>query len=596
MEFLLSPSNAQSKTILALLISNNEATDLLVYSWEENAPLRSAKLKGCGYDRLEYGDRMPLLMIPSNHNASFTLVTESGLTVYDDVLSPEIRRIRIDVPQIFPPNFVGSCRSPLWVQWAKPCRHPEYLKTNDDFFLVREDGELDYFEIVHNKPSKVQSRTGIASLNFNVDSAFAILESFLHQGGDICVVGGDMNDGAVCHLMARVPLNRIQTISNLAPLRDMLILDTTSPEESSKRVFVCSGQGEGHAAVTEIRRGLDAKVGFVVEQEDSSMATGVWILPELIWDHLTVLVSYPLQTSVLRISYLKREIEIADDDLANQGLQLNSQTLAVAVIDENVLVQITASAITILSPLSKMSSVDRKHANRPISIASINRDDRIIATVAKADDGFEVLLSSIVVDDAIYSISDFPKSYSMLEEPSSIIMLRAGGRQLLIIGTIVGSIHVLAIEAGQRVGLLSLYSTETLFPNVEVSAICSLAFLTDSALKLPALACGTRNGWLLGITIASNLPEAKIEETESTEILREESSHVPDILIVRPESAQRIGQTSVQLFSETEDRSAALVLCDSEVHRLAYLHPDWSVTFQVSRVWFTDVLQVCLLE
>lgn len=593
MEFLLSPAEEQPTTVLALLIASSDSTDLIVYSWQEKAPLTTAKLKATGYDRLPTEDRMPLLMIPSNHGASFTLVTESGLTVYDDVIYPEIRRIHIEVPQSFPPDFVGSCRSPLWVQWAKPCRHSEYLKTNDDFFLIRENGELDYFEILHNTPSKVHSRSGVATVNTNVDSAFAILESFLYEGGDICVVGGDMNDSAVCHMMARTPLNRIQTITNLAPLQDMLLLDTTNRDEGAQRKFVCSGKGDGHAAVAEIRHGLEARVGFIAEQEDASMATGLWLLPEPSRNHLALLVSYPSQTSVFRISYETRELENTEDDFGLQGMQLDCQTLAVAAIDETILVQITPSAITMLSLLPKMNSVTSKCSNRSISIATINLEHMLIATVAKANGLYEVLLTSINVDDASCGIDDL-KAHSMVEEPSSLLMCDMGGVQLLLVGTIDGSIRFLAIDQDSELRFVSQSSMLVLFPHVETSAVCSLALLADVEKRLPALACGTRNGWLFGMTILSDLLAMKTDQEETTNIMLGEQSDVPNALALQPESAQRIGQTSVKLTSDPDKRSTALLFCDSEVYHLSIWQPGWSASFKVSRIWFTDALEVGL--
>jgi hypothetical protein len=595
MEFLLS-STTKSKTVLALLVSKNEATYVFLYSWTEQAPLKTVKLESCGPHKLSDKDRMPLLMIPSNHNASFMLVTESGLTVYDDVLSSNCRQIRVELPQKFPSKFVGSSRSPLWVQWAKPCRHSEYLKTNDDFYLVREDGRLEYFEIMHNTPSKVRGGGEIGSINIAVDTAFAILEAPLEQGGDMCVVGGDMTDGAVCHMMARKPLDRFQTIANLAPLTDMLILDTKTREDDSSRILFCSGRGEGHAAVAEIRHGLEARISSIVEQEDSSVATGLWVLPETIWNHLTILVSYPMQTLALRINLEKTSLETVDNEFANHGLQLGSQTLALAVLQQGFLVQITSSATTVISPLSKMNSICMKHANCSVLIASISTDDMLVVTVTMVDNVFRVLLSSINVDEENICINDYSTAYSMEEEPSSILIANAAGIRLLIVGTIAGSVHVLEIGPDHGVRLLSRHSIPTIFPHVEVSAICSLVFLGDPALGLPALACGTRNGWLLSMIMVCSLPMVRPGDRESPNLLQSERNDLLNAITLRPECAQHIGQTSVKLSPDPEDPSAAMLFCDFQVHRLSYMQSDWAASFKVLRAWFTDVAQVCPSE
>ena len=599
MEFLVSPSTAPGKAILALLISRCDETYMLLYTREEHTPLRYAKLEVSR--RLQNNDRMPLMMIPSNQNASFTLVTESGLTVYDDVLTSGYRFINIPVPQTFPDRFVASSRSPLWVQWAKPCRHSGYLETNDDVFLVREDGELHYLEIKYKEPTKVSTRADVDSLNIGVDSAFAILEGPPDQGGDICVVGGDMTDGAVCHIRARAPLEPFQTIRNLAPIRDMLILDTTSRKEDSKRIFICTGKGEGHAAVAEIHHGLEARIGFFAEQEDLSVASGLWVVPGSVFNQVTLLISYPSYTSSLRITFKKPATEkedgehvertiivVADDDLADQGFHMSRQTLAFAGTKEGTLVQITTSAITILSPSSQLSTVDKKHSIDPVLMANIHSDDMLFATIAMVNDGFQIVLGAIDVTDAKISINDFREPYPMTEEPSSILILNVSGLQILIIGTIVGSIHVLAIEPGHGARLISRYSTATLFPQIQPSAICSLAFLSDPAMRLPALACGTRNGWLLGLTIlVPNLPSIRPGQ---------ESSNPTNAFRLQPESAQHIGQTSVQLISDSENRSAALLLCDFEIRHVTYSQPDWLVRFRVSRVWYSDVFRVRILS
>jgi Mono-functional DNA-alkylating methyl methanesulfonate N-term len=536
---------------------------------------------------------MPLLMIPSNHNASFTLVTESGLAVYDNVLSSNVLRIPVEIPQNLPPNFLGSRQSPLWVQWAKPCRHSEYLKTNDDFFLVREDGALEYFEIKHSEPTKPQSRFPVGSLNMCVDSAFAILEGPLDQGGDICVVGGDMTNGAVCHLKARRDPEPFQTIKNLAPIRDMLVLKT-SLDEDAKRMFVCSGKGEGHAAVAEIRKGLEARLGVFAELGASSAATGLWLLPETVPDQLTVLISYPLQTSAMRIDFRESTMESADDDLESQGLQLSSQTVAFAFTNESLLIQITSSAVAILSPVSKKRWLHKKHEKYPVLVATISPDDLLFATVAMVGDGFEVLLSSIDIDEAGISVDNYSEAHSMIEEPSSILIFAVGDMRFLTIGTVAGSIHILAIETGRVARFLSGYSITRLFPHVEESAISSLAFLTDPSLRLPVLACGTRNGWLLAMTIVPHLPTGNPQQGEATNFMQARLGNLADEVTLLSRSAQRVGRTTLALISEPGNLSAALIFCDDKVHRILYSQPDWVTGFQVSRIWFTGVAQVGL--
>lgn len=592
MEFLSSPPSERTKMVLALLISRNEATYLHIYSWEKGAPLTHTKRESCSPRKLRNLDRMPLLMIPANDNTSFTLVTESGLTLYDNVLSPTMQLAHIETPQNFPPTFMGSCRNPLWVQWAKPCRHSEYLKTNDDFFLVREDGVLQYVETKLNETSKLHSTNVVDSLNISVDTAFAVLEGPPYHGGDICISGGDMTDGAVCHLRARVSLEKYQTITNLAPIRDMLVLESNRGEDG-KRLFVCSGKGEGHAAVAEIRRGLEARMNFIAEQEDCAAVTGLWFLPEIGDDKLTLIISNPLQTVAWRIDFKESKLESADNDLAVKGIQLSEQTLALAVTRENLVIQITPSAVTICSTWSKMSSFYSQHASLPVLIATINADDMLFATASMVNHEFQVLLNSIVISDAGISVDGRSEAFNLPEEPSSILILNVDGIQCLVVGTVTGTIHVLSSEPGQQLRPLGQYSIEAIFPQIEQSAVCSLAFLRDATLNAPALVCGTRNGWLFTLSIVRG-QQTTYPEEGPFDAMQGQSRYPSGIIVLRPESAQHIGQTSIALVSDRDNQSAALLLCNFEAYHVSYSQDDWVNNFQVTRIWFTDVLQVCL--
>lgn len=587
MEFLVSSPEAGAKSALALLISRDEATDLHLYSWEENLPLRYAKQEGFGPRRLQDSDRVPLLMIPSRRTASFILVTESGLAVYDDVLSSRMQITRFQISQTFPSTFLSSRRAPLWVQWAKPSRHSKYLQTNDDFFLVREDGELELFEIKHGNPTRLETQCSVGSLKIGVDSAFAILQGARDQGGgDICVCGGDMTDGTVYHLKARQKEERIQTFANLAPIRDMLIVENDQANKPN-RTFVCSGKGEGHAAVVEVRHGLEARRGFIAEQEDSHRTTGLWVLPVTDEDLVTLLISTPVQTRARQIDFKLSTIESADNHDAIQGLALDCQTLAFATTGESLLVQITRSAVTISSTRPDTNSVYKAHEHGPVLLAHISCDHRLFATVVMLDGEFRVLLSSIDRNGAAISVSDFCEADLKTDEPSSVLILNIGTLQILVVGTVAGWIHIFSVERGQRAQSLSQDSISNLFPEIEQSALCSLAFLTESTSGPPTIACGTRNGWLLALKILQERPTAHREEKYASVFAK---------VGLRAEDAQRIGQTSVELIPDSEFPSAALVFCGFQVYHLSSPQLDQMASLQLSRIWFTDFKQVCISQ
>jgi hypothetical protein len=585
MEFLVPSPETGSKAALAVLISKSKATYLYLYSWEDNSPLRNVNLDACSPHRLHDTERMPLLMIPSSRNASFILVTESGLAVYDEVLSPNMRQIYFKTSRDFPPTFTRSRRSPLWVQWAKPFRHANYIDTNDDFFLVHEDGNLEYFELKHSNPTKLHTQVSVGKLPLGVDTAFAILEGDPDQGGgDICVVGGDMTDGGVYHIRARENIEQIQTLTNLAPIRDMLLVDTNQANVS-KRTLVCAGKGDGHASIAEIRHGLEARIGLVTEQQDARQTTGLWVLPTMDKDRVILIVSTPMQTLARRIDFGESTIEPAEDDAEVQGADLDSHTLAFAVTKDEISIQITTSAIIVWTPRLAFQPVRRLHGHCTVSVASINCDLLLCAIVAMMDGEFRVLLGSIDHNATAIGVGDFEAADLKTDEPSSVLIVTIGSKQILLIGTVTGWLHIFHIVRGQSARPLMQCSVSDVFPQIEKSAVCSLALLTDSLIRPATLVCGTRNGWLLNLTVCE----------ESTPVAQGEVDIFGIAQVgVQPGNAQRIGQTSVELIPDSGTPSAALLYCGFQVHRVLVSPSEQTISLQVSRLWFTDSAQVSL--
>ena len=578
-------------------MAGNNATRLYLYTWEDNKSLRYARLESGEPQRLPEPDRLPLMMIPSSQTASFTLVTESGLSVYDDVLSPARRRCHIRIPQIFPPKFVGSSRSPLWVQWAKPPRHSGYRKTNDDFVLVREDGHLEYFEIKHNLPSKLDTRYRVGSLNINVDSAFTILDAPAGYPGDIYIVGGDMNDGAVLAARARNQAESFQVLPNLSPIRDLLVLDSVHPDILGQRIFVSSGKGEGHAAVAEIRQGVEAEIGFEAPPLEIGLATQLWVVPcDIEEGSLTFLLSYPLQTMALRIHFETAVIEGVEEELAEHGLRLSEQTLAYTNTTKNGEVQITPSAIIVLPPESTQSLKQNYLGTSPILIATIHPEGRLLATVEMTDDGFQVATHVIVSLNDTTQVNRMPNEYSTTQEPSSILLLSTNGAQLLIIGTVEGTLDVLKVEDQEGPHLLYSFPMTEAFPRAIPAAICSLVALEKSTSRATAVACGTRSGWVLGFSLHSE-PMSSVSRPGIFSDDDHEMKDPPVDCYLRPRFSQQLGSSGVILIRDAVKQTTALALCDLRTSRLQLLDMEEVTKFSLSRIWWTDAAKVgCTLH
>ena len=277
------------------------------------------------------------------------LVCEHGLASYSNVLGRTSYRKAVSLPRESPRNFKSSGSLPLWVQWARPQRHILRRGTHDDFYLCREDGLLHFVEIQkafgEEDSIRVSLHFDTGSLRCNVDKAFAIMGGSLDEVADVLLAAGDMSDGGVYHCMPRGSPTCNQTIANWAPLTDMLVLQDSQTSASGRdRIFATCGRGEGYGAVTELRVGLEAKIGLIVEHDDAISMTGIWILPDLYRNRLVLLASHPLYSSSMVIDTSNFDIELVEED-ALPGLDLTSPTITAGIVQESVFFQVTPSEI-----------------------------------------------------------------------------------------------------------------------------------------------------------------------------------------------------------------------------------------------------------
>ena len=503
MDFLPSPSKAREKVMLLLLTAQGGASYMLIYSWDVCVGLNSAKPVRCSGQRLPLEDSIPLMLIPSTRWTSFIIATESGLVVYDNILSSEATRISLPLPNDFPPKYESSSRNPLWVHWAKPMRHSRYMETHDDIYLVREDSELLYCEINYPSPNKVDAHFSPGNLGVTVDSAFATLEGPLSQGGDIILAGGDMTDGGVFHCRPRTNAICIQPLPNLAPIHDMLTVNGHDHKGSralvdtdrQERVFICSGKGSGHAAVTEIRHGLEARIGLNADQNDYSTVNGLWILQGTATDRLLFLSSFPLHTSALLLSVTELESELINGEVC-PGVDFSGSTLAAASVVNGLTIQVTLSTITAMkspldAPLARRSLLPSQAL-----VASIHAPESLFVIGSKANDAFELQLGVVSIEAQSVRIGNIGTPFHMELEPVSLTFTQLGSVLLLHVGTGDGVLQILRVNSTEGLSLLSRHRLVELASSFETSAISTIVGIRGQDEYTCLLLCGLRNGIL----------------------------------------------------------------------------------------------------
>jgi hypothetical protein len=113
------------------------------------------------------------------------------------------------------------------------------------------------------------------------------------------------------------------------------------------RLFVCTGKGEG-AAITELRHGLEAKIGFSAPFDDPILR--VWALPSglEVLDNsgaTLFLLSFGDTSAVLAIPADASEMILLGE--SSTDLDLDNRTVTVS-IQESSIVQVTEKAIRVI--------------------------------------------------------------------------------------------------------------------------------------------------------------------------------------------------------------------------------------------------------
>ena len=506
MDFLLPPIDHSRSAILVLLVSKNAITHILLYEWDTTLGLQhSSNLVGCSGQRLDPTDTVPLMLIPSALTTSFMLVCEHGLASYSNVLGRTAYRKSVSLPHEALNNFRNSSSVPLWTQWARPHRHILRRGTHDDFYLCREDGLLHFVEIQktfgEEESIRVSLHFNTGSLRCNVDKAFAVMGGSLDDVADVLLAAGDMSDGGVYHCMPRDSPTCHQTIANWAPLIDFLVVRDrkTMGSNSRDRIFACAGRGEGYGAVTELRTGLEAKIGLIVEHEDAISMTGIWVLPDLYNNRLILLAGHPLYSSSITLNMATFEIEVIDEALP--GLDLSSPTLTAAIIQQCILFQVTPSALVVCNIMAEADeALHYGVGGETICFAVVtSHGPPTVVYVAKdlsPAPQFKLRLRQFQLEGKDSVIPDTEATATIPFEATSLCICPVMSDLLICIGSADGKISF--FHGGSQLSLVDEIRLTTDVADLDVSSLDSLAIIRPPGDFLGSLLLigGFRNGLL----------------------------------------------------------------------------------------------------
>ncbi|KAI1330850.1 mono-functional DNA-alkylating methyl methanesulfonate N-term-domain-containing protein [Xylariaceae sp. FL0255] len=373
LDFLYPGPGKESQVIMVLISTNAGISRLATYEWDRSESLRhvlrSDEISG---HRLEEAYRFPLLVIPLTVGPQFIIVTETATAVCSNLLSGPPTFAPFPLANRGETSFHFGTRTPLWTAWARPIRHQHFHKDTDVIYLAREDGWLCFLEI--SDGFGIEQSVSMGPLDCNIDSAFACVVCLK---GDVVLSGGDVGPVSIWSVAPRDTAQHIRSQHNWSPSTGIVLVrdpgknygvvpsDPSGPDKSRRpensstsgskndrssapgSVFVCGGRGK-HGAVTELRYGIEAKIGLDLVY--SSPIKRCWTFPDFDGNPgigFLMLLTLPDSSALLHISH--EFTEVAERSQSTVQFDLLSPTLAVYTTAD-LIIQVTQTYATIVSP------------------------------------------------------------------------------------------------------------------------------------------------------------------------------------------------------------------------------------------------------
>jgi hypothetical protein len=579
MDFLRSSTSENNRVILLLLVANRGKTNLLLYSWDNREGPRTARPMPCSGQRVDPEDAMPLMLIPSSKCLSFTTVYESHLTVWENLATERATNKSFPNPRVLSGERAAAPESsslaPLWVQWAKPRRHAKHLETHDDFYLIREDGQLRFFIVDYDLPQKLAYHHGLGSLDVNVDQAFAMVAAPAELGADVFLVGGDMSDGGVWHCEARNKPHCVQSLPNLSPMRDMLI---TGPQDhfsaasgsrhrEPQRFFTCSGKISNCSYVNEIRFGLESSIVWSIEHEDASSVTKLWILDDRRPERVLLLMSHPLLSSIVSLDPASGDVAVGDIS-TYPGLELESPTVAAACTEEGLTIQLTRDSINICVLSRGPRRASLPYSDTTCVVAAIEASTGCFVLASRSPQGFHLRMGDANMK---MEISFGSQQYDLQEEPTALSIILLRDIRVVLAGLSDGTLLVLCPDAKNNLHLLSSYYVRHVVTGAHSCTVSSVEILSRPNALQGLVLCGLRTGILVLLSMSLDLNGG--------------NSKVSLNFVDKIE----LGSTRVDIAKEQEREtieSGALITCESDLRRISLLD-EVGLAYGVSQIWMT---------
>ena len=510
MEFLHPVQHDRDHVILLLVVSKNGKSKLIWYEWDTQTCLHDAQLNPSTHT-LPAEDCLPLLLIPLLAFNAFILVSETGISIYKDLLTGTPSRFIHELAHNEEAEELASSKkSPIWVQWARPMRSPSRRPSDDYIYLCREDGIVRYIDIKYNLPQMLDSNHDAGKLGTYINSSFAVID-LGPAAYDLLVAGGDSSEGGHWLFSARKAAEHLSSRPNWTPLLDSVRISAPSecggifpnhvsmPGDARKfqRLLVCAGKAK-HGSIAELRHGIRVEriADPVVLGSDLTYSIlSIWALPSA-QDAKQVLISHSTSSSLL-IMWDDNHWELLDKVM---GMDLDSTTIAVTSITDSRVLQITETKACINFAPNLVSQ-------KPIWEHNFSEfGERVVAAdTAGGDSCCQVVLAVQREHDFFLRYGVMGTKFAFIGEavplqarPTCVSLHSSKSRTLVFVGNVDGSIEIFADAYEESFKGLRPVGHWRFNGSYQICDSIAILVLNHDEESLTAclVVCGLRNGQL----------------------------------------------------------------------------------------------------
>lgn len=524
LEYLHPSDKDPDHIILLLVVVDERRTKALWISWHGNSDLRHALVHQP--QPVDAPRTVSNLLIPLR-NAAFLTVTGSDMKLHKDILSGFMRSIPMDPYVAETESPGGSPRRPIWTSWCRPLRNRSIKHGQDIIYLIREDGLVILVEVTS---IDTMHASNAGNVGCHVGSAFASLGD--PSDPDILAIVGDMSNGCVVHMgnwpspgriaeMSRVDTMEMQesgTLPNWASNTDMVLSKLPQSHTRSARttdaVFATSSR-EPHGNITELRKGIEARLATYFDLEGLKSVMGAWALPNVSNASILMLLSTPSSTRVLDIAPSLEELDELSDEATT--LELQQRTLTAGIFSNGHLVQVSeASICTCASIAASFEDQSRwdAGADNIVIAASIEPSYDCAVIVKRASDQSELLVFKHRVqhidgeiDGVEEGLQPLGKPIIFEDEPLCLATTVYQNGIIGVVATVEGNLQLFTLDFGPSIRLALRGSLQIV---TDRQSLCDHIMLlhpkdTDTSSSHGLLAvCGLRDGTIVSVEISAD--------------------------------------------------------------------------------------------